>query len=74
MCLKFLIFTLNVTKNFVVLLQTSLTLFHCVLLEIYSHLSCLRGLGSPNYTKSEIPQIIDAPQKQCFRIFKYISL
>jgi hypothetical protein len=72
-CLKFLIFTLNVTKNFA-LLQTSLPLFHGVLLKIYIHLSCLRGLHSPNYTKSEIPQIIDAPQKDCFRIFDYIYL
>jgi len=32
-------FTFNTINNFVVLLQTSLTLFHCVLLEIHSHSS-----------------------------------
>ena len=32
-----LFLTFNIIKNFVALLQTSHTLFHCVLLEIYGH-------------------------------------
>jgi len=62
---------LYIIKNFVVLLQTTLTLFHCVLLEIYSHPSLFARVDSPYCTKSENPRIIDGHPKE---FLKYISL